>query len=181
MSGERSRQALLAFLDYLAAKGLMAKATVAARKAAVTQVLGILPEDEASDVISLDIDHVMQRFTNLQKQKYTPGSLAAYRSRVKAAMEDFRNYLDNPLAFKPGVQPREKRPGEAKRLSVSQPSSPTQVDIARSSVVAPLTNTIIPIQIRADTTVYVQGLPYDLTEGEANKIANVVRAMSTPK
>ena len=34
--------------------------------------------------------------------------------------------------------------------------------------------------IRPDTTIVVMGLPYDLTETEAGKIANVIRAMATP-
>ncbi len=37
---------------------------------------------------------------------------------------------------------------------------------------------ILPIPIRPDLTVKIQGLPYDLTVHEANKIANVVKAMA---
>ncbi len=36
---------------------------------------------------------------------------------------------------------------------------------------------IVPIPIRPNLTVHVQGLPYDLTEAEARKIAAVVTAM----
>jgi len=37
---------------------------------------------------------------------------------------------------------------------------------------------ILPIPIRADLTIYIQGLPFDLTEAEARKIAGVVSAMA---
>jgi len=39
---------------------------------------------------------------------------------------------------------------------------------------------LVPIQIRADCTVYIQGLPRDLTKAEALKIAAVVMALHEP-
>lgn len=182
MANERSRDSLLEFLDYLAEKGLMARATVASRKAAVSKVLGILPVDEASDVTKLDLDQVMTRFHNLHGKGYTPGSLATYRSRLKATIEDFRAYLGNPLGFRPSVQPREKRKSNDKKDQVpaanaSAPDNPERHDV---KVKAPFSNSILPIPIRADATVYIQGLPFDLTEAEASKIANVIRAMANP-
>jgi hypothetical protein len=78
------------------------------------------------------------------------------------------------------VQAREKRKGDVKK----GPSSPSVNDLSleteRHAAKAPLSNSILPIPIRADTTVFVQGLPFDLTEAEAAKIANVIRAMATP-
>ena len=39
---------------------------------------------------------------------------------------------------------------------------------------------VYPIPIRQDVTVRIHGLPADLTAGEANKIAAVVKALATP-
>jgi hypothetical protein len=39
---------------------------------------------------------------------------------------------------------------------------------------------ILPIPLRDDRTVMIQDIPYDLTEREAEKIANVVKALATP-
>jgi hypothetical protein len=179
MANEQSRQKLLEFLDYLGAKGLMAKNTVAARKAAVGKVLSILSDDEAEDVTNLDLDEVMKRFNNLEGQKYTPGSLTTYLSRVKSALEDFESYLKNPLGFKPSVQGREKRKTDSKKESSTQTANKHEAGFGRKVVKEPLSSSILPIPIRQDLVVYVQGLPYDLTETEANKIANVIRAMAT--
>jgi hypothetical protein len=41
-----------------------------------------------------------------------------------------------------------------------------------------MAKSILPIPIRADLTVYIQGLPFDLTESEAKRISNVVTAMA---
>lgn len=180
MAGKRSRQDLLDFLDYLAAKGLMAKATAASRKAAVGKVLGVLPEEEAQDVTKLDLDDVMSRFQYLEGKGYTPSSLSSYLSRVKSAVDDFEGYLENPLGFKPRVQAREKRKPERKKEGASSTRTEQEPNVERQVAKAPLASSILPIPIRADVTVFIQGLPYDLTEAEAAKIANVVRAMAVP-
>ncbi len=39
---------------------------------------------------------------------------------------------------------------------------------------------ILPIQIRPDVVVRIAGIPYDLTEAEAAKIAAVITAMAQP-
>lgn len=178
MANERSRQKLLEFLDYLADKGLMAKATIAARKAAAGKVLGILSDEESHDVTKLNLDDVMTRFHNLEGKSYTPASLASYLSRVKSAVDDFSTYLENPLGFKPSVQTRDKRKPEGKKEGPMPTHTEQKPSAERQEVKAPLSSSILPIPIRPDTTVFVQGLPYDLTEAEAGKIANVIRAMA---
>lgn len=181
MEAERSRQKLLEFLDYLAEKGLMAEATAASRKAAASKILGILPDEAAQDVTKLDLNDVMRRFQNLEGKNYTPGSLTTYLSRVRSAVDDFRTYLENPLGFRPSLQTRERRRSEEKKDGLT---GAVEVDqrqsVDKSALKPPLSSSIIPIPIRPDVTVFIQGLPYDLTEAEATKIANVVRAMATP-
>jgi hypothetical protein len=172
-------------LDYLADKGLMAKNTAVARKAAAKKVLGVLSEDEAADVLSVDLSDVMRRFQNLEGKRYTPASLTTYQSRVRAALDDFESYIKNPLAFRPSLQTRER----TSRVSVaksgdngaSESGSAAKLQAARPLGPPSATSTILPIPIRADLIVHVQGLPYDLTEAEARKIANVILAMAAPK
>src|SRR5580704_12443477 len=106
MDGSKSREALGAFLTYLADKGLMQHSTVQARKAAASKILGILDTEEAQDVTVIDLDHVVERFSRLHGKDYTPASLAAYRSRLKSAVEDFKSYLANPLGFRVSVPSR---------------------------------------------------------------------------
>src|ERR1700722_10041581 len=179
MSNERSRQKLLEFLDYLADKGLMNQATVASRKAAVNKILGVLGGEEAEDVTKLDLDDVMARFHNLEGKAYTPGSLQTYLSRLKSAVDDCGSCLENPLGFRPSSQGREKRKSEGKKEVAATHSEP-QPTGERITVKVPLSSSILPIPIRPDLTIFVQGLPYDLTEAEAGKIANVIRAMAMP-
>lgn len=187
MDGTRSRDALDQFLRYLGDKGLMAAATVGARRAAVSKVLGILDDDEARDVTVIDVDDLATRFSRLHGKNYTPESLTTYKSRLKSALFDFDAYLSNPLAFRPAGQSRSTKTGakQAQKDSSESGSQKTQLAtseniIEQSKPVAALmpNSNILPIPIRHDLIVYIQGLPYDLTESEARKIAGVVSAMA---
>lgn len=184
MAEKRSREAALDFLEYVAQKGLMAPATARARKAALSKVLGILSPEEAQDVTALDLDELMTRFSHLQGKGYTPQSLVTYKSRVRSALDDFARYVDNPLAFKPSLQSRERKsaPGKGQASSQEQrKSEPASESGARSSpqsVAGPMSSSILPIPLRADLTIHIQGLPFDLTQAEAKKIASVVQAMA---
>jgi hypothetical protein len=177
MTEKRTRQDFIEFLDWLSDRGIMPKATVAARKAAVNRVLGILTEEEARDVTKLDLDSVMRRFTNLEGKGYTPGSLTTYLSRLRSALEDFTAYLDDPLNFRPSAQTRERRSTGKKETAVRTGAADAPAPQPASPNVSANT---LSIPIRPDTTIVVMGLPYDLSDAEASKIANVIRAMATP-
>ncbi len=183
MDGKRSREAAIEFLEYLAQKGLMAPATARARKAAVNTVLGILDSREAEDVTSINLDDVVSRFGHLQGKDYTPQSLRTYKSRVKSALDDFASYVENPLAFKPNIQNRERRPTPNKPASsttrnIADNSIPDVSRVSGPAVAGPMASSILPIPIRADLIIHIQGLPFDLTEAEAKKIASVIQAMA---
>jgi hypothetical protein len=182
MDNKKSREAAISFLEYVGQKGLMAPATARSRKAAVSKVLGILDAKEALDITTIDLDDVMTRFGHLEGKKYTPDSLNTYKSRVKGALDDFASYLRNPLAFKPGLQARERKPNLATE-GKNGFKTPAQEGVRQTASIAPrpMANDILPIPIRADLTVHIQGLPFDLSEAEANKIASVVKAMALSK
>lgn len=181
MDGQaRSREALVDFHDYLADKGLMEKNTAQSRKAAVSKVLGILDEVEANDVTTLDIEDVISRFQRLHGRDYTPASLTSYKSRLRSALDDFSSYLNNPLAFRPSIQTRTRARGRISKdeqgdSGSSRPERRTEP--GRTVPMPAAAGLIVPISIRPDLTVHVQGIPFDLTEAEARKIAAVVTAM----
>lgn len=173
-----SRAALLDFVEYLSKKGLMNQATAANRKAAVNKVLGILDEQEAADVSKIDIDAIMTRFHNLEGANYTPASLNVYKSRLKSAIDDFLRYQKDPLNFKSSVQSA-SRAERTKAASTPANSAPPPSRQTEAVEAPPASVNIIPIPIRPDLTVKIQGLPFDLTAAEANKIANVIKAMAS--
>jgi hypothetical protein len=167
-------------MDYLAKKGLMNKATARARKAAVNTVLSILDEEEAKDVTTIDVDHLFTRYANIAGANYKPESLNVYKGRLRAALDDFKNYLENPMTFRPSVQGGGRKASEKAKLT-SELERPQRESASRITNMAPppTSVSVLPIPIRTDLVVQIQGLPYDLTPQEANKIANVVKAMAS--
>lgn len=174
---DRSLAALTEFLDYLSSKGLMNRETASSRRIASAKVLGVLAPEEQTDVIAVDLDDAMARFVNLEGKKYTPNSLSVYRSRVASAISDFRSYLDNPQGFKPSAT--SKKPPKA----AGAPKPPKKLAVTKVFAGTPrpepsTQNTnVFPIPLRADLVVRIHGLPFDLTAEEAEKIANVVKAL----
>lgn len=177
---DRSFVGLMEFLDWTADKGIMAKNTVAGRKAAAGKVLGVLEPEELSDVTTVDLDGAMTRFFNLQGKKYNTSSLNVYKSRTNAAINDFERYLSDPLAFKPQSSKLEKKAGTApkKKGHPNQSEKIGQGKVAEQASSPPQTANVFPIQIRESLVVRIHGLPFDLTKAEAERIANVIKAMA---
>jgi len=183
MTTGRTKNDFLSFLDFLSEKGLLAKATAQSRKASANKVFAILDADETQDVTTIDLDELMYRFSNLEGQNYKPQSLQVYKSRIRSALDDFANYKENPLAFKPALQSRAR--GVKKSSSVvSEPSkagSGKAVSIDERSpspepIQTRLSDDILPIPLRQGLTVKIAHLPFDLTSAEAKKIANIILA-----
>lgn len=180
MPSQTSREELLKFLNYVGAKGLLSPSTVESRRASVNKVLGILGDDEADDVSKIDLDEVMRRFANLHGQGYTADSLRTYKSRTKSSIDDFLRYVENPMAFKIGGPKRERKVKAANGTPNKTAAEPPPVPSTGAAGVSTpsAASGILPIAIRTDVTVHVQGLPFDLTPREAKKIANVILAMA---
>ena len=186
MANGRTKDDFLEFMDFLADKGLLTKATAQARKASANKVFAILEPEEALDVTQIDLDEVMYRFGNLQGQNYKPKSLQVYKSRIRSALDDFESYKNNPLGFKPSLQSKTKTP---KKSGTPNEGDPKVVDMARpadppppgsSSALSRISSEILPIPIREGLTVQIAHLPFDLTKAEATKIANIILAHATP-
>lgn len=179
MAAGRTRADFLTFLDFLGQKGLIPPSTASARKASANKVLAILSEDEASDVTLLDLESLFTRFGHLHKGDYSPESLQTYVSRTRTSIGDFRRYCDEPLSFRP-------KGSGASRIKMSNGKQKAVADSETVSEVrqAELTPThavqVLPISIRADLVVKIAGLPHDLTQLEAQKIANIVLAYALP-
>ena len=175
---DRSLKGLLEFLDWTGNKGLMAKGTVTGRKVAVSNILGVLDPEEQGDVTTLELDGVMTRFVNLQGKKYNTSSLNVYKSRTNAAIQDFKAYLSAPLSFKPQSGKSEKANGKESKPKASKPQATNSEQASAAPVPQASAANVFPIQIRENLVIRVHGLPFDLTKAEAERIANVIKAMA---
>lgn len=131
---EFTRDNMINFLDFVAEKGLMKRATAVSYKKACNIILGILDEAEAADLSKINLEGVIRRHRNLATGKISPATLRAYESRVRAAVSDFTEYVKNPSSWKPGIRQRPSRagavaPSAKKSKEVERPGVPIQPSI----------------------------------------------------
>jgi hypothetical protein len=185
MSAGYSKQDLLSFLDYLSNKGLMNKDTVSSRRAAVNTLLSILSDDEAANLKGLDLDTLLQRFVNLKGSGFKPESVRVYKSRLGAVLADFERYKRDPLNYKPNHTARER--AQRPQNGDTHKETPKRAAIPLSGTAGFGTASVnddeiqaieFPIPIRKGVIVRVAGIPSDLTPEEAQKIGNVILALS---
>lgn len=183
METDYSLQALMKFMDYLSNKHILNKNTAQSRKAAANKVFAVLDESEKGDLRHLDMDMVFRRFENKEAKTYKPETLQVYKSRLTSTLSDFMSHAKDPSQFKPSV----KAGSSAQKASRTNTSTPRRakgveevgakesdaVERMARSAVGGLT---VPVPLREGVTVQIMGLPMDLTEAEAARLAAIVTA-----
>jgi hypothetical protein len=120
---------VLKFLDYAEKKGLLKGNTAAGHKAAAKKVLSIEGDLDKVDVRALDLDMLFQRFENLHKDEFTPGSLQTYRGRVRQAISWYLTWSANPSGWMPPVGvTRGPRPTTNGKPTADNPPKPGAAD-----------------------------------------------------
>lgn len=169
-----------AFLDFLrqgTVAGVIRPSTARARRMAAEQLLVQLKSHERLDLRQLDVDELCTRFHKLQGSTIRPETLNIYNERLKAGLRDFFSWTEDSTGFASveGETPEVVRvaamddPGQARareELALNPPRSP---------------HDIFPVPIRDDLVVYIQNVPLDLTEREAERIARVIKALADPE
>lgn len=190
MVKDYSLDALNRFLDYALEKGLLKPETAKSRKTAVNKILEKIPSEQREDVRKVDLDLEAEHFANRQGAGYIPASLQTYKSRAKTALADFEAYVDSPMTFRPAGassgKTQSKSSGQTQRKA--QQKSKQQKPAADANegesggrgseerqVPEGLT---FPVPIRPGLIVQLRGVPFDLTTAEAEKIAQVVKALA---
>ena len=134
---ETKGKALIDHWSWAAEKGVMNKHTAAGLRAACVQVLGVLDDPDQADVASLDVDDLLTRFQNLRKQRFKPQVLEAYKRRFRSAVKSYKDYLENPGAWKPVNQDRSA--SSDRRPRTSNASAPDGSEIRVRSQIFPQT------------------------------------------
>lgn len=184
MSSKRSRDELMIFLDFMGQRGYIPRNTASARKASVKQVLSVLSDIESDDVTQIDIDDVMTKFGHLRGKEYSQGSLSTYKSRLQSSMDDFNRYLENPMGFRAARSVKDGNASKTIKIGIRktrQAAAPERIGSQPPEVNSSMPNelvNILPIPLRKDLTIHIRGLPFDLTKAEAERIANVIKAMA---
>ena len=166
-----SKEGLLNFLKEAAVTGIMNPGVARSRKTAAENLLDHVTAEERINLRQLDVDELCSRIHKLEDSSIREEAMNLYNRRLKSALDDYFAYIDSPETFsstgsnsapKTSVQSRDLAEQRALE-SIALHHAGTQDDI-------------IPIALREDLIIYIQGLPLNLTAQEAKKIITVVSA-----
>lgn len=174
MDTDYSLASFMSFMDYLSDKHILNKNTAQSRKAAANKVFAVLDEAEAADLRQLDMEMVYRRFENKEGRSYKPETLQVYRSRLSTALSDFLSHAQSPGQFKPTVKNLSSaRSAPAKKVK----KHTMDVELAPQIAVKHQGSALsIPVPLREGVTVMISGVPADLSEAEATRLAAIMKA-----
>jgi len=177
MANAYSTDDLVDFLDHAGDRGLMPAATAQALAVASRNVLGVLTDAERADLSKHDLDAVIKRFNNKRARDFTPASLKEYGRRVHRAVDLFLNWRADPANFT--IKTRANVAGRKK----AKGSDASESDDISSVADAPVPQARpgayqSALPVRPGIVVTLVNIPYDLTKGEAERLANFVRLLA---
>lgn len=175
MTASYSADCLLTFLKDVVVAGHMPAATARSRSQAARALMAYFTEGERNDLRILELDALRARLAEDQGGSLRPEVADLYIERFECALEDFLPFAEALGESETGIAPQpvpaaeyapEERPEDRRALE----SARLRFDRNRSD--------IVPIPLPRGSTVYVHGLPPDLSPAEAEKIARVVAALA---
>ena len=167
-----SKQDLISFLDRAGERGMMKQTTARSLRSACTTVLSVLDEQEAVDILAVDLDSVFERYENQRRMDISSATMQAYKRRVGYAIEEYLKYDSDDMDLKPSVghmpsamvqsATRGKTLRHARGQSVAR-------DESRSRVVDAATLTH-QFPLRRNAVVTVTGIPFDVKKSEMSRL-----------
>jgi hypothetical protein len=127
---------LIAFIDYTKKNGYVMPKTANNRRNIVNKIFSTVQDVDTTDVTTLDLDTLFDRFKILTASKIAATALPGYKSHFTSAIRDFATYLADPAAYKPGPRGKRKPLSHKARAATlgKHPSTIAQpIDNARST------------------------------------------------
>ena len=185
-----NKAGLIQFVEMITDKGWINANTGGGWKAAVTKILGDV--DAAEAVRKIDVPTAIRRYNNLHPGELAPASLLQYEKRIKAAIEQYQNYVADPTKYKAPARaiavdkPKkaEKAPRPATNGAITDvtviesPSTAQHAPPAKAMYLATEANLVMPFPLRADYLAQIV-IPRDLKKDEADRLCAFIQALAT--
>jgi hypothetical protein len=178
--GSGNARGLMAFMDFMVAKGYGTSGAIEPWKSAAKQVFSTVEGEgfEEADVRTFDIDEYMSRFENMSLGKYSAESLRAYRSRFRKAVEAYRSYLADPN-WKPTMRRSRNSGGEGSSTKATpKPAAKGPAAVPRTPDAAPTEGSLItyPFPLKSGQMAQLH-LPTQLDREDAERLTHFIRAL----
>lgn len=188
MQNDHSLEDLLDFLSHAGERGLMPAATAQALAVATRNVFSVLDEAERSNLPLDDLDAVIRRFNNKRARDFNPASLKEYGRRVRRAAEMYQQWKSDPANFTVKTRAtntsRNKEKVNGRSANTGQPSNGQEnVELAAPAAANPVAAASVSgyqtaFPVRAGHVVVVANIPFDLSQSEAERLAQFIRLLA---
>jgi hypothetical protein len=170
---------LLAYCEYLTAKGYASAAQVSPWRTAIIKVFETVEGEgyPALDLATIDLDDYLRRFQTLSGDQYKAESIVAYKRRVQNAIGAHDHFLSTgrPPTFRKGGGKRPKDDKAATATASTTPKAPvTTAARARAEGTTALID--YPFVLK-NGQVAILRLPPRLAGDDVNRITGILRAM----
>lgn len=188
--GSGTGAGLLAFLDWTIEKNELNKATAAALKTGVRNVLSVEDDPSLVDLRSLDMDNFLVRFTNKTRGQFKDKSQEVYRQRFRQSVGMYLAWLDGTEWRPPRLRPNSTGNGTPSAAAVRRPGQRSETTVEPNGAdhgarkpdgappAAPAPGLIeYPFPLRPGLRARLM-LPEDLTAAEAERVSAFIRALA---
>lgn len=175
------------FLEWVVKRGEVNPSTGNAQRVAATKVLASDDDPDGVDVRSIDVEQLLTRFENLNREHYSSASMATYKTRFRKAVSMYLAWLDGDPTWKNVLRTRRRSGLVALRKSSFSETSDVEAaeqtasatDANQFSYARRATSPTVTYQmpLRPDLLVEIQ-LPVDLTVSDADRVAAFVRSLA---
>lgn len=124
---------MLAYCDYLMAKGYATAAQINPWRTAIQKVFETVEDEgwESLDLTTVNLDEYLARFQTLAGAQYKAESISAYKRRIRNALDAHEHYRSTgrPPSFRRGGAKREKTddaPVVVSQIAPKQTAAPAQ-------------------------------------------------------
>lgn len=175
---------LIEFLEWVGSSGEVNRSTANAYRTGTLNVLEIGGPDGESgdelDMVSLDIDNHLDRFTRLKAGDYKTSSLNTYKTRFRNAVEMYRKWLENPASPAWKADLRERRATKSKKeaeVSADEAIPPTSPNGSSGNKDGNLELLEYPFPLKEGGTAYLK-LPHDLHTSDVERMTKFLQSLA---
>jgi hypothetical protein len=169
------------YMFLLADQKIISKGLSSAIRTAIKSVIEIL-DIESEKIDNINVDELINKFKELAESKMTAATIKNYSSKFKKGMTLYIDYCKNP---EKKIKAKKK---SAKKKAAKKQKSTVEKAVAVENIPSNMPVTIeilenpklysFPIPIRRNLMVELSNIPHDLSKKEAQKICNVLNALS---
>jgi len=164
----KSVGALVEFIDSLPLMGAVGESTLKNLKA-VPKMLQFV-DSSINNFEDIDAEATVEAFIEETNAQVGTPSRSSYKSRINQAIKLYRNYLNDPMSI---VENQEKE--------VTTKNPRPEINLPQFAIQPTATKIDIPVPIRDGLILMIPGVPTDLTNEEAERIASILKVYARPQ